>query len=54
VKRVFRLESGDWVYSDGKRFMVKVKCDDKIRLEEPTKEEAEEILEKLHMYYDKV
>jgi len=47
-KRIFRLETTDWIYSDGKALWIEVICDDnEIRVKRPSDEEAEAILERL-------
>jgi len=47
-KRIFKLDSTDWIYSDGKALWIEVQCDDKeIRVKRPSDEEAEKILERL-------
>ncbi len=51
-KRLFKLENGDWVYSDGKTLWVEVVYDDEeIHLKKPSKKENEEIVGKLTDYY---
>ena len=47
-KRVFKINSITWIYSDGNMLLVEVEADDDmIRLREPTCRESEKILEKI-------
>lgn len=48
LKRVFKLESTDWIYSDGRSLWIEVSCDDvEIRLRKLSEKEGEKVLEEI-------
>ena len=54
-KRLFKLENGDWVYSDGKTLWIEILYDeDEIHLRKPLKKESEEIVGELTDCYWKI